>query len=159
MSHERKQRGKAEKRRATRGRRGRVYGRGVRASWPRGIMVPFIKTVEAVRRSKRDDNHPRIGARTVETRQERNGRCIRVVQVEISRPAARLSLHLLGSFENRLSSVDLVFVVVGVIGFFFDDSGEVIAIEDAGDGDKGTRACEVWDEAKGSVPKLRDGSV
>jgi hypothetical protein len=28
-----------------------------------------------------------------------------------------------------------------------------------GDRDKGMRGCEVWDEVKGSIPELRDGSV
>jgi hypothetical protein len=38
-----------------------------------------------------------------------------IVQVKTSRPAMRLSLHLLGAFENQLSSVNLIFIVVGVI--------------------------------------------
>jgi hypothetical protein len=53
-------------------------------------------------------------------RQARNSRCICIVQIKILRPTTRLPLHLLGAFENQLSSVNCVFVVIGVIGFFFN---------------------------------------
>ena len=52
--------------------------------------------------------------------------------------------------------------VVGVVGrggFFFDDGDEIVAIEEAGDGDGSAGASEVGDEAKGGVAKLGDGSV
>jgi hypothetical protein len=82
-----------------------------------------------------------------------------IVQVKTSRPAVRLSLYLLGAFENQLSSVNLIFIIVGVIGFFFDNSGKVIVIKDVGNGDKGTRVHKVGDKAKGSVPERVDGNV
>ena len=122
MSHERRQRGKAEKHHETQGCRGQVYGRGVRVSWLRGIVAPFIETVEAVQRSKRDDNQPGIRVRTIETRQERNGRCIRVVQVKISRPAARLSLHgdinLVVGFGHQSQSGSLATSASSLAGLF-----------------------------------------
>jgi hypothetical protein len=45
-----------------------VYGRGIKASWPKGIVAPFIETAEAARRARRLENQPGIAARGIETR-------------------------------------------------------------------------------------------
>jgi hypothetical protein len=48
----------------------------------------------------------------------------------------------------------LVVVFIGVVFFFFDYVDEVVAIEDTGDGDKGTGAREIGNKSKGGVPEL-----
>jgi hypothetical protein len=53
----------------------------------------------------------------------------------------------------------MLVVVFGVVISFLDYVDEVVAIEDAGDGNEGARAGVIGNESEGGVPKPRNCSV
>ena len=69
-----------------------------------------------------------------------------------------LALHLPGglNFDRPRSNV---IGVIGRGGFFFDNSNEIVAIKEAGDGDGSVGVSKVGDKAKGGVAELGDSSV
>ena len=69
-----------------------------------------------------------------------------------------LTLHLLRGLNFDCPRSNVIRVVRRG-GFFFDDSDEIVTIEEASDGDGSVGASKVGDEAKGGVAKLGDGSV